>query len=44
MPLDDILEAYDTFSQQRGGVLKVALYPDAARMPVGKHAAAVTVA
>lgn len=32
--LDDILEAYDIFSQQRGGVLKVALYPDASRMPV----------
>src|SRR4051812_8991429 len=33
--LDDILEAYETFSQQRGGVLKVALYPDPSRMPVG---------
>jgi alcohol dehydrogenase len=25
--LEDIAEAYDVFSQQRGGVLKVALYP-----------------
>jgi alcohol dehydrogenase len=33
--LDDILEAYDTFSQQRGGVLKVALYPDASLMARG---------
>jgi threonine dehydrogenase-like Zn-dependent dehydrogenase len=32
--LDDILEAYDIFSRQRGGVLKVAVYPDASRMPV----------
>jgi len=27
--LDDILEAFELFSQQRDGVLKVALYPDA---------------
>jgi len=32
--LDDILEAYDIFSRQRGGVLKVAVYSDASRMPV----------
>ena len=42
--LDDILEAYALFSQQRDGVLKVALYPDASRIPVGKHSAAETVA
>ena len=30
--LDDIQEAYDLFSHQRDGVLKVALYPDAARV------------
>jgi threonine dehydrogenase-like Zn-dependent dehydrogenase len=29
--LDDIESAYDLFSRQRNGVLKVALYPDAAR-------------
>ena len=29
--LDDIQEAFDLFSHQRDGVLKVALYPDAAR-------------
>lgn len=38
--LDDIEEAYGVFSEQRGGVLKVALYPDAARMPAGKRAEA----
>jgi threonine dehydrogenase-like Zn-dependent dehydrogenase len=42
--LDDILEAYEIFSQQRDGVLKVALYPDASRMPLGKHAVAQTIA
>ena len=42
--LDDIHEAYEVFSQQRGGVLKVALYPDASRIPAGKRAAAETVA
>ena len=26
--LDDIVEAFALFSEQRGGVLKVALYPD----------------
>lgn len=31
--LDDIAEAYDVFSSQRGGVLKVALYPAMARIP-----------
>ena len=31
--LDDIEEAFDLFSHQKDGVLKVALYPDAARMP-----------
>ena len=31
--LDDIQEAFDLFSHQRDGVLKVALYPDA--VPVG---------
>jgi alcohol dehydrogenase len=30
--LDDIQEALDLFSHQRDGVLKVALYPDAARV------------
>ena len=42
--LDDIHEAYEVFSQQRGGVLKVALYPDASRIPAGKRAVAETVA
>jgi threonine dehydrogenase-like Zn-dependent dehydrogenase len=42
--LDDILEAYDLFSRQRGGVLKVALYPDASRMPVGTLTTAEAVA
>ena len=39
--LDDILEAFEVFSQQRDGVLKVALYPDAARMPGARRTAAV---
>jgi hypothetical protein len=30
--LDDIEEAFDLFSHQRDGVLKVPLYPDAARV------------
>lgn len=30
--LDDIEQAFELFSHQRDGVLKVALYPDAARM------------
>lgn len=33
--LDNIREAYDLFSEQRGGVLKVALYPEVSRMPAG---------
>ena len=37
--LDDIQEAFDLFSEQRGGVLKVALYPDRARMPAQRTAA-----
>jgi alcohol dehydrogenase len=41
--LDDIQEAYGLFSEQRGGVLKVALYPDASRMPAGKRAMVETV-
>jgi threonine dehydrogenase-like Zn-dependent dehydrogenase len=32
--LDDIEEAFDLFSHQRRGVLKVALYPDPARVGV----------
>jgi alcohol dehydrogenase len=35
--LDDVQEAYGVFSEQRGGVLKVALYPDRARMPATKR-------
>jgi alcohol dehydrogenase len=31
--LDDIEEAYGLFSEQRGGVLKVALYPNRAAVP-----------
>jgi threonine dehydrogenase-like Zn-dependent dehydrogenase len=31
--LDDIHDAFELFSRQRDGVLKVALYPDRARMP-----------
>lgn len=42
--LDDTQEAYDLFSHQRDGVLKVALYPDAARMPSGRRAAAAALA
>ena len=30
--LDDIEEAFDVFSHQRDGVLKVALYPEVARV------------
>jgi threonine dehydrogenase-like Zn-dependent dehydrogenase len=30
--LDDISEAFELFSHQRDGVLKVALYPDGARL------------
>src|SRR6188768_1589478 len=42
--LDDIHEAYEVFSRQRHGVLKVALYPDAARMPAARRTAAVPAA
>jgi len=41
--LDDIHEAYNVFSAQRDGVLKVALYPEAARMPARKRATAEAV-
>ena len=34
--LDDVAEAYGLFSEQRGGVLKVALYPDRARIPAAR--------
>ena len=37
--LDDIEEAFDLFSQQRSGVLKVALYPSRAAMPVSARRA-----
>lgn len=37
--LDDIQEAYGVFSEQREGVLKVALYPDRARIPQRRTAA-----
>ena len=37
--LDDIEEAFDLFSHQRDGVLKVALYPDAARVHAGEAVA-----
>jgi threonine dehydrogenase-like Zn-dependent dehydrogenase len=43
-PLDDIQEAYEVFSQQRNGVLKVALYPDAARIPAARRTCAVPAA
>ena len=39
--LDDIQEALDLFSHQRDGVLKVALYPDAARAIGPRETAAV---
>ena len=32
--LDDIHEAFDLFSHQRDGVLKVALYPNRADVPM----------
>jgi alcohol dehydrogenase len=38
--LDDIEEAYGLFSEQREGVLKVALYPDRMRMPAARGTAA----
>jgi alcohol dehydrogenase len=39
--LDDIEEAFDLFSHQRNGVLKVALYPDRARAKVKHEVAGV---
>jgi threonine dehydrogenase-like Zn-dependent dehydrogenase len=36
--LDQIEEAYGLFSEQRDGVLKVALYPDRARIPAQRTA------
>jgi len=39
--LDDIEAAFDLFSHQRGGVLKVALYPDAARAQNQREAVGV---
>jgi threonine dehydrogenase-like Zn-dependent dehydrogenase len=39
--LDDIEEAFDLFSHQLDGVLKVALYPDAGRVKRERAAAAV---
>jgi threonine dehydrogenase-like Zn-dependent dehydrogenase len=39
--LDDIQKAFDLFSHQRDGVLKVALYPDAARAARPRGAVAV---
>jgi len=43
--LDQIEEAYDLFSHQRGGVLKVALFPDASlvRQPLRRRSERVTV-
>jgi len=35
--LDQIQEAFDLFSHQRNGVLKVALYPDATRVQGGRE-------
>ena len=42
--LDHILEAYEIFSEQRDGVLKVALYPDPSRTPAALRDAISTVA
>jgi threonine dehydrogenase-like Zn-dependent dehydrogenase len=42
--LDQIQEAFDLFSHQRDGVLKVALYPDATRVQGGREAVGVGVA
>lgn len=39
--LDDIEEAFDLFSHQRDGVLKVALYPDMNRTAAGREKAVV---
>jgi threonine dehydrogenase-like Zn-dependent dehydrogenase len=38
--LDDIAEAFDLFSHQRDGVLKVALYPDPARAKAAQSSVA----
>jgi alcohol dehydrogenase len=40
--LDQIQEAFDLFSHQRNGVLKVALYPDATRVQGGPEVVGVT--
>ena len=40
--LDDIHEAFELFSHQRDGVLKVALYPDASHANASRFAAART--
>jgi len=42
--LDQIQEAFDLFSHQRDGVLKVALYPDATRVQGGREVVGVGVA
>jgi hypothetical protein len=39
--LDSIEEAFDVFSHQRDGVLKVALYPDASRLESARETAGV---
>ena len=39
--LDNIAEAFDVFSNQKHGVLKVALYPEAARITPGSIAALI---
>jgi hypothetical protein len=39
--LDDIEEAFDLFSNQRDHVLKVALYPDTARVKAAPEAVAM---
>ena len=41
--LDDIEEAFDLFSKQRDGALKVVLYPDRARVPAATDMSAVGV-
>jgi threonine dehydrogenase-like Zn-dependent dehydrogenase len=42
--LEDIDEAYAVFSEQRAGVLKVALYPDAARVVADKRGVSEAIA
>jgi hypothetical protein len=39
--LDDIQEAFDLFSHQRDGVLKVALYPDTVHVKAAGQEVAV---